>query len=118
MRAVLNASLVSSIRDACSLLVYKNLHLPVEEDDEFRGDGTPAGGPGLSSTQSLMLQQLQEMNRTMQEQQRQAGPGYVNAVGPTPSRGQGRSLMSGTSDPNAGPLRIPWPLTPELRRAK
>ncbi|OWZ01816.1 hypothetical protein PHMEG_00026731 [Phytophthora megakarya] len=35
MRTVLNASMVSSIEEAGTLLFYKNVHLPVEEDDEF-----------------------------------------------------------------------------------
>eukprot|EP00644_Phytophthora_capsici_P016037 jgi/Phyca11/115505/e_gw1.28.477.1 len=40
LRAALNASMVTTIPEACSLLLYKNLDLPLEEDD----DGTPTDG--------------------------------------------------------------------------
>jgi hypothetical protein len=59
LRAMLNSSMGTSIPEACALLLYKNLHLPVEEEDEFAGDGTAlTGTASTDSTQSLMLQQL------------------------------------------------------------
>ncbi|KAG2875705.1 hypothetical protein PC114_g24583 [Phytophthora cactorum] len=59
MRAMLN----SSIPEACALLLYTNLHLPVEEEEEFAGDGTvQASAKGTTSTQAQMLQQMQMMN--------------------------------------------------------
>ncbi|ETK79462.1 hypothetical protein L915_14694, partial [Phytophthora nicotianae] len=45
--------MVTSIPKACALLLYKNLHLPVEEEDEFAGEET--GQPrtnGAASTES------------------------------------------------------------------
>ncbi|KAG2772233.1 hypothetical protein PC116_g19396 [Phytophthora cactorum] len=35
MKTMLNSSMVTSIEEACALLLYKNLHLPVEEEDGF-----------------------------------------------------------------------------------
>ncbi|KAG3003210.1 hypothetical protein PC121_g18098 [Phytophthora cactorum] len=83
MRAVLNASMITSIPKACTLLLCKNLHLPVEEEDEFAGDGTlPSSTSSSTSTQSQMLQQLQQMNQMMLKQQQGSGThrGFVNAV--------------------------------------
>ncbi|KAI9996968.1 hypothetical protein PInf_000266 [Phytophthora infestans] len=39
MRAVLNGNMIGSIEQACRILLFKNLHLPVEEDDEFPEEG-------------------------------------------------------------------------------
>eukprot|EP00644_Phytophthora_capsici_P008768 jgi/Phyca11/131854/e_gw1.118.16.1 len=110
LRATLNASMVTTIPEACSLLLYKNLHLPVEEDDEFAGEGTPPAGMGVvASTQSQMLQQLQLMNQTMQKQLQNPGMnhGHISAVAPaaTPSA-PGVPPSDGGRGATLGPLRI------------
>ncbi|KAG2977326.1 hypothetical protein PC121_g22372 [Phytophthora cactorum] len=74
MRAVFKASMVTSIPEACALLLYKNLHLPVEEEDEFANDGTAlSSANSATSTQSQMLQQLQQMNQMILKQQQNPG---------------------------------------------
>ncbi|KAG2809300.1 hypothetical protein PC114_g18180 [Phytophthora cactorum] len=35
IQGMLNSSMVMSIEEACALLLYKNLHLPVEQEAEF-----------------------------------------------------------------------------------
>jgi hypothetical protein len=85
MRVILNSSMVTSIPEACALLLYKNLHLPVEEEDEFAGDGTVLTGTATTdSTQSQMLQQLQQINVMMARLQSAGTPhqGQINAVAP------------------------------------
>ncbi|ETP33603.1 hypothetical protein F442_17878 [Phytophthora nicotianae P10297] len=66
MKAVLNTSMVTSIPEACALLLYKNLHLPVEEEDEFAGEvtGQPRAN-GADSTETQVLQELRQMNQLM-----------------------------------------------------
>ncbi|KAG3247523.1 hypothetical protein PI124_g7783 [Phytophthora idaei] len=108
-RAVLNARMVTSIPEACALLLYKNLHLPVEEDDEFAGDGTlPSSTCSSTSTQSQMLQQLQQMNQIMLKQQQGSGThrGFVNAVAPTAPQASGVPTSDGNANANLGPLNI------------
>ncbi|OWZ03594.1 LOW QUALITY PROTEIN: hypothetical protein PHMEG_00024645 [Phytophthora megakarya] len=58
MRAMLNASMATSIDDACSLLLYKYMHLPIEEEDEF-ADTTSA----VSPSQQDLLKETQQLNR-------------------------------------------------------
>ncbi|KAG3189469.1 hypothetical protein PC128_g11731 [Phytophthora cactorum] len=109
MRAVLNASMVTSIPEACTLLLYKNLHLPVEEEDEFAGDGTlPSSTSSSTSTQSQMLQQLQQMNQMILKQQQGSGThrGFVNAVAPTAPQASGVPTSDGNANANLGPLNI------------
>ncbi|KAG3207348.1 hypothetical protein PC128_g160 [Phytophthora cactorum] len=109
MRAVLNASMVTSIPEACTLLLYKNLHLPVEEEDEFAGDGTlPSSTSSSTSTQSQMLQQLQQMNQMILKQQQGSGThrGFVNAVASTVPQASGVPASEGNVNANLGPLNI------------
>ncbi|KAG3092338.1 hypothetical protein PI125_g17149 [Phytophthora idaei] len=109
MRAVLNANMVTSIPEACTLLLYKNLHLPVEEEEEFAGDGTLSPSTSRStSTQSQMLQQLQQMNQMMLKQQQGSGThrGFVNAVAPTAPQASGVPTSDGNANANLGPLNI------------
>ncbi|KAG3196951.1 hypothetical protein PC128_g7235 [Phytophthora cactorum] len=109
MRAVLNASMVTSIPEACTLLLYKNLHLPVEEEDEFAEDGTlPSSTSSSTSTQSQMLQQLHQMNQMMLKQQQGSGThrGFVNAVAPTAPQASGVPTSDGNANANLGPLNI------------
>ncbi|KAG3245510.1 hypothetical protein PI124_g9765 [Phytophthora idaei] len=109
MRAVLNASMVTSIPEACTLLLYKNLHLPAEEEDEFAGDGTLSSSTSSSaSTQSQMLQQLQQMNQMMLKQQQGSGThrGFVNAVAPTAPQASGVPTSDENANANLGPLNI------------
>ncbi|OWZ22341.1 hypothetical protein PHMEG_0002966 [Phytophthora megakarya] len=56
----------TSIDDACSLLLYKNMHLPIEEEDQF-ADTTSAV---LLSPQDL-LKETQQLNRLLLQQQQQ-----------------------------------------------
>ncbi|KAG2898328.1 hypothetical protein PC117_g22585 [Phytophthora cactorum] len=109
MRAVLNASMVTSIPEACTLLLYKNRHLPVEEEDEFAGDGTlPYSTSSSTSTQSQMLQQLQQINQMMLKQQQGSGThrGFVNAVAPTAPQASGVPTSDGNANANLRPLNI------------
>ncbi|KAG3085178.1 hypothetical protein PI124_g20858 [Phytophthora idaei] len=107
MRAVLNVSMVTSIHEACALLLYKNLHLPVEE--EFAGDGTlPSSTSSSTSTQSQILQQLQQMNQIMLKLQQGSGThrGFLNAVVPTAPQASGVPTLDGNANANLGPLNI------------
>ncbi|KAG4223342.1 hypothetical protein PC116_g28191 [Phytophthora cactorum] len=108
-RAVLNASMVTSIPEVCALLLYKNLHLPVEEEDEFAGNGTlPSSTSSSTSTQSQMLQQLQRMNQMMLKQQHGSGThrGFVNVVAPTAPQASGVPTSDGNANANLEPLNI------------
>ncbi|KAI9986185.1 hypothetical protein PInf_025100 [Phytophthora infestans] len=52
MRAVLNGNMIGSIEQACRILLFKNLHLPIEEDDEFPEEGMkPLGSKNVPSTE-------------------------------------------------------------------
>ncbi|KAG2761577.1 hypothetical protein PC129_g20907 [Phytophthora cactorum] len=60
MRAMLNSSMVTSIEEACALLLYKNLDIPVEEGVEFLEDKPAAASAKKEvSTEMQMLQQMQ-----------------------------------------------------------
>ncbi|ETP37209.1 hypothetical protein F442_14974 [Phytophthora nicotianae P10297] len=110
MKAVLNARMVTSIPKACALLLYKNLHLPVEEEDEFAGEET--GQPrtnGAASTESQVLQELRQMNQLMRT--RPLGPGtprgQVSAVVPPTSPRDGVPVANRNASGSAlGSLRI------------
>ncbi|KAG2800803.1 hypothetical protein PC112_g20312 [Phytophthora cactorum] len=107
IRAVPNASMVTLIREACTLLLYKYLHLPVEEQDEFAGDGTlPSSTSSSTSTQSQMFQLLQQMNQMMLKQQQGSGThrGFVTAVAPTAPQASGVPTSDGNANANLGPL--------------
>jgi len=113
MRAMLNSSMVTSIPEAYALLLYKNLHLPVEEDDEFVGDGTSrVESKKASSTQSQMLLQLQQLNQRLMQPQNAGTPpsGQINAVAPTLAAVQ---FPSGNAGTQRGPLQIR--LAPDTR---
>ncbi|RAW20400.1 hypothetical protein PC110_g23158, partial [Phytophthora cactorum] len=87
----------------------KNLHLPVEEEDEFAGDGTlPSSTSSSTSTQSQMLQQLQQMNQMILKQQQGSGThrGFVNAVASTVPQASGVPASEGNVNANLGPLNI------------
>ncbi|KAG2994544.1 hypothetical protein PC121_g20423 [Phytophthora cactorum] len=111
--------MVTSIPEACTLLLYKNLHLSVEEEDEFAGDGTLSSSTSSStSTQSQMLQQLQQMNQMMLKQQQDSGThcGFVNAVAPTAPQASGVPTSDRNANANLGPLNIR--LGPDTRTTK
>ncbi|EGZ18958.1 hypothetical protein PHYSODRAFT_501060 [Phytophthora sojae] len=61
MKAMLNSSMVTSIPEACALLLYKNLHLPVEEEDESGTGSPPLGtlrirlGPDTRTTEGTIV---------------------------------------------------------------
>ncbi|KAG3162088.1 hypothetical protein PI124_g2881 [Phytophthora idaei] len=63
-------------QEACAPLFYKNLHLPVEEEDEFLEDKPDASSTKKEvSPEMQMLQQLQQMNLMLiQQQQKQSSP--------------------------------------------
>ncbi|ETO60897.1 hypothetical protein F444_20971 [Phytophthora nicotianae P1976] len=70
VRAMLNSSMVMLIEEACALLLYKNLHLPVEEEDEFLEDKRAATDAKKETSPELqMLQQMQKMNMMLVQQQ-------------------------------------------------
>lgn len=112
MKAMLNSSMVTSIPEACALLLYKNLHLPVEEEDEFPETKTGLSGTMAdTSTQSLMLQQLRQMNQLMLQQQQASSTspqGHINVVAPARAQTTGTTApqRSGTGSPPLGTLRI------------
>lgn len=60
---MLNSSAVTSIPEACALLLYKNLNLSVEEENEFEGEQCKLSVNVEAATQSQMLQPLQQMNK-------------------------------------------------------
>ncbi|OWY98036.1 hypothetical protein PHMEG_00031301 [Phytophthora megakarya] len=72
-RAVLNASMASSIEEACTLLLYKNVHLPVEEDDEFAEMTTSSVTKGGSAKDEL-LPETQRLNMLLLQQQQNLRP--------------------------------------------
>ncbi|OWZ06632.1 hypothetical protein PHMEG_00021089 [Phytophthora megakarya] len=92
MRAVLNASMASSIEEACTLLLYKNVHLPVEEDDEFAEMTTTSVTKGGSAKDEL-LHETQRLNMLLLQQQQNSRPaprsprpnGRINTTLPTPA---------------------------------
>jgi hypothetical protein len=100
MRAMLNSSMVTSIPEACALLLYKILHLPVEEENEFASNGSSTSEvKSESSTQSQMLLQLPQLNQRMFQQQSAGTPlmGSINAVTPSVAAVQPSSGTLGLS---------------------
>ncbi|KAI9991958.1 hypothetical protein PInf_017338 [Phytophthora infestans] len=110
MRAVLNGSMVASIPEACALLLYKNQHLPVEEEDEFAGEGTESTRANAqASTQSQVLQQLQLMSQIMLNNQQGSGTqlGHINVVAPSvPQAPQTSSVPASNGNASLGPLNV------------
>ncbi|OWZ11918.1 hypothetical protein PHMEG_00014992 [Phytophthora megakarya] len=92
MRAVINASMASSIEEACTLSLYKNVHLPVEEDDEFAETTTSSLTKGGYAKDNL-LHETQRLNMLLLQQQQHLRPapryprpsGRINATLPTPA---------------------------------
>ncbi|OWZ19132.1 hypothetical protein PHMEG_0006653 [Phytophthora megakarya] len=68
MRAVLNASRAPSIEEADTLLLYKNVHLPVEEDDEFE-ETTMSSVTKGGSIKDELLHETQKLNMLLLQQQ-------------------------------------------------
>ncbi|KAI9999232.1 hypothetical protein PInf_004052 [Phytophthora infestans] len=110
MRAVLNGSMVASIPEACALLLYKNQHLPVEEEDEFAEEGTEStSATAQASTHSQVLQQLQLMSQIMLNNQQGSGTqlGHINVVAPSvPQAPQASSVPASNGNASLGPLNI------------
>ncbi|KAI9981484.1 hypothetical protein PInf_009237 [Phytophthora infestans] len=80
MRAVLNGNMIGSIEQACRILLFKKLHLPIEEDDEIPEDGMkPLGTKNVPSTELQVLQELQPLNRNVQKHSG-TSEGYIGAV--------------------------------------
>ena len=69
LRSMLNSSIVTTIAEACALLLFKGLHRPTEEADEFTE--VKAKSDNETTTQGELLQQMQQMNLLLMQQQRQ-----------------------------------------------
>ncbi|KAG3119356.1 hypothetical protein PI124_g2473 [Phytophthora idaei] len=69
MKTMLNSSMVTPIEEACALLLYKNLHFPVEEENEFL-EVKPAASSTKKevSPEMQMLQQMQQINLMLMQQ--------------------------------------------------
>jgi len=74
-RNTLDTSLVNSILQAVAVLLYKNQHLPVEEDADF-ADELPAKAPNgdLMKQMLTMMQQTQNLRVQQQAQTTAAAP--------------------------------------------
>jgi hypothetical protein len=88
LKYMLNASIVTTIRGACALQLFKDLNRPVEEVDEFAGE---VKGPSAeTSTPLKVLEQMQQMNLMLMQQQQQprteSAPAHVSPVVPRSPR--------------------------------
>jgi len=89
LKSMLNATIVTTIRDACTLLLFKDLNRPVEEADEFAGE--TKGPSAETSTQLKVIEQMQQMNLMLMQQQQQqprtdSAPAHVSPVVPRSPR--------------------------------
>ncbi|OWY96199.1 hypothetical protein PHMEG_00033594, partial [Phytophthora megakarya] len=65
-RSALATTMVNSSPQAVAVLLYKNMHLPVEDDSEFR-DELPSSTPNENAMMQKMLE-LMESNQVLQQQ--------------------------------------------------
>ncbi|OWY98810.1 hypothetical protein PHMEG_00030327 [Phytophthora megakarya] len=86
-RSALATTMVNSIPQAVAVLLYKNMHLPVEDDSEFR-DELPSSTTNENAMMQKMLE-LMESNQVLQQQllnlPRSPRRGTVAATSPAPS---------------------------------
>ncbi|KAG1683246.1 hypothetical protein DVH05_004027 [Phytophthora capsici] len=105
MQAALDSSPARDIPEACEWLMFKEMHRPAEEDDDF-SDGQPSQGRTNQATASVdaLTQQLQTFMQQQQQWQQQLMEGRwaqprspksrlptVSAVTTSPGNGQGYS---------------------------
>ncbi|GMF48865.1 unnamed protein product [Phytophthora fragariaefolia] len=69
MLATLDASPACDIPEACEWLIFKDMHCPVKEEDEF-SDGVPAKKK-TESPVSASVDALAQQQQTFMEQQQQ-----------------------------------------------
>ncbi|OWZ21847.1 hypothetical protein PHMEG_0003541 [Phytophthora megakarya] len=86
-RSALATTIVNSIPQAVAVLLYKNMHLPVQDDSEFRKE-LPSSTPNENAMMQKMLE-LMESNQVLQQQllnlPRSHRRGTVAATLPAPS---------------------------------
>ncbi|KAG1695055.1 hypothetical protein DVH05_020983 [Phytophthora capsici] len=105
MQAALDSSPARDIPEACEWLMFKEMHRPAEEDDDF-SDGQPSQGRTNQATASVdaLTQQLQTFMQQQQQWQQQLMEGRwaqprspksrlptVSAVTTSPRNGPGYS---------------------------
>ncbi|KAI9992671.1 hypothetical protein PInf_014827 [Phytophthora infestans] len=114
MRAVLNGNMIGSIEQACRILSFKNLHLPVEEDDEFPEEGAKQSSTkNAPATDIQVLQELQQLNRNVLKSSG-TGHGHISAVAPPVPKPA--SVPKESTGAELGPLNIR--MGPDARTAE
>ncbi|KAG2781596.1 hypothetical protein PC116_g23863 [Phytophthora cactorum] len=105
MKTMLNSSMVTSIEEACALLLYKNLHVPEVEEDESLEDKPAASSTKKEvSPEMQMLQQMKQMNMMLiQQQQKQFSP---------QPRSPRRPVVNAVTTKDASTLRVAVPVQP------
>ncbi|KAE9083538.1 hypothetical protein PF007_g21865 [Phytophthora fragariae] len=107
-KAALNTLMVSSIEGAVIVLLAKNMHQPVEDDDDFV-DAAPSMTPSenavvlqmmqmLQQTQNLILQQQQDLARSPRSPRR---PTYAAAAYEEPAQTPAPTLPTNATVPRA-----------------
>ncbi|POM74055.1 Retrovirus-related Pol Polyprotein [Phytophthora palmivora] len=76
-KATLSNAMVDSIPQAVTVLLYKNMHLPVENDADFEDS------PQSKSSENAMMQQTQNLLAQQQQQQQYAQIGVPQNATPT-----------------------------------
>ncbi|KAE8908400.1 hypothetical protein PF003_g7565 [Phytophthora fragariae] len=70
-KAVLATTMVNSIPHAVAVLLFKNIHLPIEDDDEFAENATSKPNSENAMMQQMLTMMQQTQNLLVQQQQQQ-----------------------------------------------
>ncbi|KAI9982010.1 hypothetical protein PInf_009798 [Phytophthora infestans] len=84
-RAALDGSMIDSIRGAVTQLLFKNMHLPSDNDDEFENTSTIRTENAALERMMNMMQQTQNLLVQQQQQQQQLLERPLAAAYPAPA---------------------------------
>jgi len=62
--------MVNSIPQAVAVLLYKNMHLPIEDDEEFAGETEKKASPENAMMAQMLTMMQQTQNLLLQQQER------------------------------------------------
>ncbi|KAE9272436.1 hypothetical protein PR003_g30200, partial [Phytophthora rubi] len=99
-KAVLATTMVNSILHAVAVLLFKNMHLPIEDDDEFAENATSKPNSENAMMQQMLTMMQQTQNLLVQQQQQQmARPPRMISLSSPASRTLRRTRRPGVRCP-------------------